>query len=403
MITIQQAPSVESPVYNDITYVLSSSNVAQTNFKYVVDIYTLSTLRARLLIPPHPTHLTGLVNVAPILEGYISREVDTDISDDTVVNCPGHYVSYEVKFGESYGSSGTIFADLTTSTGVAWNSIFDYEDFCSYSSGDYEASSVTPSQFLTNKPSSGDIMTDDNAWLYWIHFNNPSAHRTFRVKTYDSSGALIANRRIAGSVAAIIRRIPTGANNINNIDNGNIISGGNQPIITASVAKYSIQMFTNDGVTPLTEEYWYTITSDCSIYTKHRIQFLNKLGGYDFFNFTLASKSTSEIERQTYKKNLGSYASANSFVYSPSDRAHTNHYTRIKDKFTITSDWVSEEVYEWLYELITSPDAYLDNGTDLIPINITNSTYESRKTVTNKLFNLTLEYTLSYDRYRQRL
>jgi hypothetical protein len=104
-----------------------------------------------------------------------------------------------------------------------------------------------------------------------------------------------------------------------------------------------------------------------------------------------------------FKKDLGSYGASYSFVNSPNDRAYSQYHTRIKDKVSIQSDWVTEEQLAWLEQLVTSPDVRLDDGIYLIPINITNTSFEKKKVVNEKLFNLQLEYTLSYDRYRQRL
>ena len=55
MITVRQQPANLFPAYNDAVYMLSSSNVGQDNFKFVVDIYVGATKVDRMLIPPHPT------------------------------------------------------------------------------------------------------------------------------------------------------------------------------------------------------------------------------------------------------------------------------------------------------------------------------------------------------------
>ena len=195
-------------------------------------------------------------------------------------------------------------------------------------------------------------------------------------------------------------RMPSGCANLNTIPNAQFILGS-QPVILGTEHSYSIQLF-DAANNPVSEKYYYTLVDNCSRYEKRRLQFLNKLGGYDFFDFTMVSKEASDIERSTYKKSLGTYGSS-SFTYTANDRGYSQFHTRIKDKVSIQSDWVRESVYEWLEELVTSPDVYLDDGTTLIPINITNTSFERKKEVNEKLFNLQLEYTLSYDRYRQRL
>lgn len=396
-ITVRQQPASLFPAYNDAVYIVTSTNVAQPNFKFVADIYVNSVKVDRMLIPPHPTELSGKVNVSPLLESRVS--VDINLSDNRILPNTNSNVQYEVKFGEAYGSSGTvIYPNLTNISGkYLWNAVLDYPDFCNYSSGDYIG------DFLTENPYRGtgmELTVDDNAWLYWNNFNLDTSY--VKVLTYNSANTLIGTFKIDNKYTTNrFLRIPTGPNNILNIPDAQFTLGI-QPIITGSVAYYTVQTFNSSNV-ELSIVARYNIVDNCSRYEKRRLQFLNEVGGYDTFNFTLVSKETMDIERSMFKKDLGSYGSSFSFVNSPNDRAYSQYHTRIKDKISIQSDWVKEEQLAWLEQLVTSPDVRLDDGSYLIPINITNTSFEKKKVVNEKLFNLQLEYTLSYDRYRQRL
>lgn len=398
-ITVNQGVASLLPAYNDAVYVLQSTNVAQPNFKFVVDYYVAGVKVDRQLIPPHPTTSKGYVNIAPILESRVSKNIAT--ADNRILANTESYLDYVIKFGEAYGTTGTIiYPDLhVTGTKTLWNSVFDYEDFVDYSSGDYICSTSTPAQFLTNKPSSGDIIFDDRAWLHWIDLNLQCQYAY--IVTRDSTGMTLNTFKVDNKfLTTKFLRIPSGCANLNIIPNAQFTLGS-QPVILGSEDSYSIQLFdiSNNAIS---DRYYYTIVNNCQPFEKRRLQFLNKLGGYDFFDFTLASKENADIERSTYKKNLGTVAGS-SFLYTKNDRGYSQFHTRLKDKVSIQSDWVSESVYAWLEELVSSPDVYLDDGTNLIPINITNPNYEKKKQVNEKLFNLTIEYTLSYDRYRQRL
>ena len=396
-ITVRQQPANLFPAYNDAVYIVTSSNVAQPNFKFVADIYVNSVKVDRMLIPPHPTELSGKVNVSPLLESRVSVDISAD--DNRILPNTNSNVEYQVKFGEAYGSSGTvIYPNLTTISGkYLWNAVLDYPTFCNYASGDYIG------EFLTENPLLVDGMqltVDDNAWLYWNNYNLDTSY--VKVVTYNSANTLIATFKIDNKYSTSrFLRIPTGPYNILNIPDAQFTLGV-QPIITGSVDHYTVQTFDSSNAA-ISKEAEYKIIADCTRYEKRRLQFLNELGGYDTFNFTLVSKETMDIERSIFKKDLGSYGSSYSFVNSPNDRAYSQYHTKIKDKVSIQSDWVTEEQLAWLEQLVTSPDVRLDDGTYLIPINITNTTFEKKKVVNEKLFNLQLEYTLSYDRYRQRL
>lgn len=396
-ITVRQEPANLFPAYNDAVYIVTSSNVGQPNFKFVADIYVNSVKVDRMLIPPHPTELSGKVNVSPLLESRVS--VDINLSDNRILPNNNSNVEYTLKFGEAYGSSGTvIYPNLTTVSGkYLWNAVLDYPDFCNYSSGDYIGNFLSEHPYLNTGM---ELMVDDNAWLYWNNFNLDTTY--VQVRTYNSANTLIGTFKIDNKyITSRFLRIPTGPYNILSIPDAQFTLGL-QPIITGSVAYYTVQAFDSLDA-DISDRAQYNIVENCSRYEKRRLQFLNELGGYDTFNFTLVSKETMDIERSIFKKDLGSYGSSFSFVNSPNDRAYSQYHTRIKDKISIQSDWVTEEQLAWLEQLVTSPDVRLDDGLYLIPINITNTSFEKKKVVNEKLFNLQLEYTLSYDRYRQRL
>lgn len=404
-ITIQQQPVPLQPAFNEAVFIVSSNNVAQDNFKFVCDIYVGGVKVDRLIVPPHPTHLTAFFNVAKVLEGRISKDIA--ITDDRVMENANSYIAYTCKFGEAYGTTGTtVYPDLTVAAAkYLWNGILDYPDQCAFSSGDYISTGAS-SQFLTNKPSSGDIFNDDYAWLYFNDFNLIAYQIKYRLypspnflgSTYTLSNAAPTKRFL---------RVPAGIMNINAMHAGQWV--GSPAVFTYSDSfpnsYYSIHL-TNLAGAQISEEYFFKIANNCSQYEKRTFVFLNKLGGYDTFSFTLVSKDSIEIERSNYKKNLGSYSGANAFNYAISDRAVSQFNTKVKDKFTVKSDWISEAQMIWLEELLTSPDVLLfDNTNDpsLIPVNITTSSFEKKKVVNEKLFTLSLDYTLSYERGRQRL
>jgi hypothetical protein len=396
-ITVRQQPANLFPAYNDAVYIVTSSNVAQPNFKFVADIYVNSVKVDRMLIPPHPTELSGKVNVSPLLESRVSVDISAD--DNRILPNNNSNVLYEVKFGEAYGSSGTvIYPNLTNISGkYLWNAVLDYPTFCNYTSGDYIGNFLTEHPYLK---SGMDLMVDDNAWLYWNNYNLDTSY--VKVMTYNSANTLIGTFKIDNKYSTSrFLRIPTGPYNILNIPDAQFTLGV-QPILTGAESYYTVQTFNSSNVL-ISSLARYNIVDNCSRYEKRRLQFLNELGGYDTFNFTLVSKETMDIERSIFKKDLGSYGSSYSFVNSPNDRAYSQYHTKIKDKVSIQSDWVTQDQLAWLEQLVTSPDVRLDDGLYLIPINITNTSFEKKKVVNEKLFNLQLEYTLSYDRYRQRL
>src|SRR6056300_383438 len=114
-VTIITTPKDYAPVYNEMVFTASSTNTAQANFNFLVDIYIngSGTKTARLRIPPEPTGDYCVVDIHRVLEASANSVLfDTsDINDHE--EAPDSIVEYIVKFGEEYGATVTQYPDLT--------------------------------------------------------------------------------------------------------------------------------------------------------------------------------------------------------------------------------------------------------------------------------------------------
>lgn len=406
-ITIQQQVSTFKPVYNEDFFVVSSTNNTQPNFQFVADVYVNGSYITRLKTFPHPTYGTGLFSPKRVVENYLSK--DFDLSTNNWAKNTNSYAYYQLKFGEEFGTSSsgtTIYPNQTLSnTNYVWNGIMDYEDYIDYTSNNYILRDSTR-LFLTNKPSTVNIQSSERDYLYSINTTSGDCYY-LDIKTYDNTGSKIDNYYLynqyqdVGVDSEYFTRVGTGTYNIE-ASSGSIISeNGVFPIFNSNVVYYTVRTTKYNG-TVTSETRRYNISDVCTKTEAQRIFFLNKMGGYDGFTFKNKTKINADIKRSEYKKQQGTWSSSTAFAYSKSDRAVTQYDTNIKDTITLVSDWITEDESVWLEELFTSPDVYLDRNGTAIPINITASSYETKQTAIGKLFNITIEYTLSYNRYRQR-
>ncbi len=405
-VTIQQDITGFRPAYNDDFYVVSSSNVSQPNFQFIADLYVNGSYVTRLKTFPHATHGTGLFNPKRAIENYVTK--DFDLATNLFATNDNSFCYYQLKFGEQYGTSGTIYANLTnTANKYVWNSIFDYEEYTDFDDTQYILSNSN-CQFLTNAPDNLKIQSNERNYLYGITDTSGDIYY-MNITTFNSAGSQIDSYQLPNpyqNVSTDVKkffRVGVGAYNLNAISSGDYTYSefGNFPVIGSNVAKYNIQMSKQDG-TVTSETRTYFVEDVCTKTEAQRLFFLNKLGGYDAITFKNKTKINADIVRSNFKKPQGTWINSNSFAYGQSDRAVTQYDTNIKDTFTIVSDWLTEEQSEWIEQLFTSPDVYLDRNGVEIPINITASSYETKQTAVAKLINYTLEYTYSYSRYRQR-
>jgi hypothetical protein len=150
----------------------------------------------------------------------------------------------------------------------------------------------------------------------------------------------------------------------------------------------------------VSEKMHFDITSECR-YEVRRLEFLNSLGGFDTFNFTKVSRKSETIERKFYKQNADNMV-AGVIDYSLADKVKTQYYTKSSPKIKLNSDNLSVDVYNWLLELIESPEIYLwENGERIAIQNIT-SDWEEKRADTDSVFNLEIDLELGIDNYRQR-
>lgn len=424
-ITILQSLGNNLPAYNSVAWVVSSTNTAQENFEYICDVYITGETFAggasylRLKTPADPLYGRGVFNVFPILNRYVTGDIDNTIYG--FQQCSNSVKEYVLKFGELYGPSSGIIAypDLALSTSLGVNNIFNGSlgvlERKDYTNALYNANVYTsPVSFLTNAPSSGtiNITEEEDAWIYVLS-QTSGAIKYANINTYTGTfpnKILFFTYRVinhqyhnTSTVANRMLRFPAGYN-MNSIPNSDIVytNAAVLPIFFYVATTLWEIYFTDTNKNRITESYWFAKSSECTAHTRYRLHFKNKFGGYDSFSFIRASQKSAEITRKKFEKVMGEFKSASSYVYNKTDRFETNYHTEYKHTLKLQSDWINEDQSVWLEELITSPDIRLDDATHgLVPINIVETNYVQRQHKTDKIFNLEINIQYTFSETRQ--
>jgi hypothetical protein len=139
------------------------------------------------------------------------------------------------------------------------------------------------------------------------------------------------------------------------------------------------------------ETLTYGLDTDCQVYNNVRLMFLNSYGAFDFFNFRLDDKMTYNVTRNEYKQEL-------TIPYTTGARQRTILSQKVQEQHTINTNWVDQNVYSFLSDLVTSPEVYVinENTGDILPIIVVDTSYEFKTAYREQLFNLTLTYEYSY-------
>jgi hypothetical protein len=131
---------------------------------------------------------------------------------------------------------------------------------------------------------------------------------------------------------------------------------------------------------------------------------MNHLGMFDTAKFDLASRLTMDVTRKTFAKRdytLGAtavsyYDANNKYVSSKID------YLNKKDhSYKLTMNAPTDAEYEWLAELIDSPQVYFELDGYYYPVSIKNNNYEYSKYVNNRLRVFEVDIDINQTRYSQ--
>jgi hypothetical protein len=386
-ITITSSPNAFIGAFNQVPYTISSTNTAQPNFYFVIDVMETSGANnplARLKYPAQPGVTTLTFDIGNVLKNYVSYDF-LNASAAYVAANTNSRLKYYCEFRELYDIAGvpTLSAVLvsdpttpsTSSFKYATNAIFDFEDF-------------TPTSYInTNVSGFGYLNATTSS------FENIEATQN-KILTFFDPGRIAAKIvLLSGSTFSQSITLPA-KEHLFNINAGKWILDTSG--LTLAMGTYVVQVQTSANVIIASKTFIYT--PQCSNYSTVRLHWLNKLGAFESFNFIRNSRQSEDIERKQFKAPLP-------IGYSKSDRLKTNYNTTINDKININSDWISEEQSTLLEQLATSPIIYLErSSTNFISVNISNTNYDIKKFLDDrKLFNISFDIEYTYSRYRQSL
>jgi hypothetical protein len=373
-LSITQQPNAYQPAYNDTNFVITESSGAiytKDNFKFIGDVKINSTSIAKLKTPIYYGSTNkGVFNIGRILENYVSY--DFNLNDTSASGCVNSIKDYSIEFGYEFSTSptGSIteYLNITNATGSVWNASLNPIDLVSYS-GQYTMNGS--GKFLTPLRSK-TISRTQKDWLYAIRNTATSA-----VVTYSDA----TTQTIALPTIKVVR-----------------IPCGSQLSIPAGATYYDIVL--KNGGSALSETYRITLFDECSKYETTDIFFLNSLGGFDSFRFDKVRRDTYAVERKQYKSNP--YTLNSSYAYETSSFKLKNYDTTSTHRVKLFSNWITEQQSEWLRDLIESPVVFMYDGMTLVAVNVDTNTYEVKRHVQDKVFNIEFDVVYSFENKRQR-
>lgn len=424
-ITIEQNPELFTTIGNPMTFVVSSTNVAQPNFMFVCDVYRGATLITKMKAFPNPVTNQGYFDIRESLRSFIGMQ--TNIDDGDGFECLDMWTSYTVEFSEQYSGASATTYDFT---GTVYCGAIETLNFPFYSYQNYVCDvsvPASPIKLLTNRPQSTKAVAltsfsyMQSGYLYIPCVRTSAPNIDFvHITYYDANGSVIrdyfyktpnwfahdAGDPNLNSVIAV-PFMPLEIFNISSVYTSDAQDGDVDfnLVVDAPGGYYSIRLSIDDtGANYLSDEYFVYVDQPCTRYEFTEIHFQNQLGGVDSYVFTKPRREMQSIARVEASRPL-LRESLDSYSYNISNDSKYVASVDYQKTYNVLSDWLTDSEFEWLSEMVRSPRVwvrynYLSGGspaTALVPIIITDTNYNVWKRDFDSLKTLSVNFKYTFD------
>ena len=391
MITLTQPSISILPAFNRINYQIVSTNATEVGFKYVVKVYNSAN---------------ELITTA-----YYDSPAD---ASDPVEFDVSKFVSTQFEYTKGFYETATSSNSTNIIKGF-YLKVYEYYEVA----GEFVivlASEVVSSTKYALAASFPLLELDD--WYDDVNLYNGVSNTTYKPLTaWDTIKVRETDAQVFGFVNTgfltnvellvtynnattstyFIAKSGTTYPNVNYFQITPLTYGG-------SIA--SIQLFVNWNNGSARRYKFATLyTQECGKFDPIRMAYLNKYGAFDFFNFDLVNKTTLTIEKKGYQRNYdGSIYQAGGVIVKNINPVYFTNETQV---WKIISDYLNDAQSELIRELYSSPLVYMNLVNDnyirpsWIPVKPTATSYEIKKTATDKLFNLELDLEFGLENNRQ--
>jgi len=390
-ITINSTPATYPSMHEDLWFVASSTNVGVTNFKFVYDVYIDGAQVSRNKIYPSPSAegSYGVFNASPMVRAYVTNYFEPSGSSVLVASNNKIKVDYQVRIGEevsggvitnlasgsysAYNYYSPLFGDIFTENGnipLVLSNYYDnllIENYTDDWLSDRDNSNITIEYgdqfFITFLKITG------GAYKLWVQPTNEDG-------TFGTS--------VSGSITM------SGEFNLFNFQAAAINAWAGSDIITQSTYGYNVYITLGAATTRILR-----FRQVCNPkYRQYNLHFLNRLGGYDTMAFRLVNRRRSEFQRTSYRRNpyqLSNGQMTNIDTYNKYNESTYNFAIQHSDYYNLTADWLDDQDYAWLAQLVASPIVYMEVQGAYFPITIRNTNYQYKYQIADGLFNFDLE------------
>jgi hypothetical protein len=390
-ITINSTPATYPTMHEDLWFVASSTNVGTTNFKFVYDVFINNAQVSRNKIYPSPSAegSYGVFNASPMVRAYVTNYFEPSGSSVLVASNDKIKVDYQVKIGEDL--NGTVTPNLASGSYSAYNyysplfgDIFTENGNVPLVLSNYYDNLLIENytdDWLSDRDNS-DITIEYGDQFFITFLKITGGSYSLWVQPTNEDGTL--GTAVSGALTF------TGEFNLFNFQAAAINTFYGSTIITENTYGYNVYISLGAATTRVLR-----FRQICNPkYRQYNLHFLNRLGGYDTMAFRLVNRRRSEFTRTSYRRNpyqLSNGEMTNIDTYNKYNETTYNFAIQHYDFYNLTSDWVDDQDYAWLAQLVASSIVYMEVQGAFFPITIRNTNYQYKYQIADGIFNFDLE------------
>lgn len=366
-ISITQSPQAVTPSDNPVTWVFDSTETAQPNFYFLVEVY-IANPSTFAIVERHRVYPEFGGKAHFDASSITQRYADVN-NQDTAQTLP----SIRIEVTEYYGTTPEAELSATSGDVLFWKARLKKADFVNYDYTEYFLDTIGVVKFLTLEPrGTAKVKYSDRFFLSVLTNGNAV---DFTINTYQSNGTLVDNVVLAGIGAGF--NLMTLWSGIETLETLNGVDFTNATYYTIEV----------DNGVGASEVFRIDLDESCQYSTRSRIHWLNEIGGIDSYTFGLLTREKTNVESFGYERQFGAFDSAGAYSYDLKDGTLIDYLKQFSKELEVTSDWMLQTVQNWLSKsLYTSPVAYLEEGNDLYRCKVTNTSFDKKIQETDMVF-----------------
>ena len=140
---------------------------------------------------------------------------------------------------------------------------------------------------------------------------------------------------------------------------------------------------------------------DCNDFSPIQLSWMNSFGFRDYWTFAKRHDRSIDIKRNEYEQNAIDY-NGTLVDPSPGGRGYRTFSQQLTNKYTVRTDWLTDEQAAYLENLFISPDVRANLGDGFVSVTLLNSTYVEKTVRKDQLFQFEIQFKTAYNIKSQR-